>query len=388
MQIRPRLSSRIVWFPAVLEFYFWFQRSLLSIFAPLLIRDLRLTYTGIGIVESGVLGTSTLGYIVASYFVRESNISNAFKISLLLVVAASALSSLSGGLSQLLVFQSIQGFAEGALFVGFIILIADLKLSDRSRAYGAFESCANLGWLLALGSGGFLGVLLGWRLSYFLLSLPILGLLPFKTVKVIPPDDRAREVIKELGFLKRLDFWLIALPVTLFVTNWYAVWTFAPSFLVTKGFSIEEAGLTSALAIAFSVPAPFVIGSLVSRTKPIRLAVSLLMLTTVVQILLPFSEGKLSITALLVLICILQASTSPILFVFLSELVSNLSLPAVSGWSIAIGYGVAVLGPVIFGKIADRTSFLASFALFAILNVICIIVMFSNLKRKSSLSLH
>jgi MFS family permease len=225
MQIRPLLYNRIVWFPAVLEFDFWFQRNLFSIFAPLLIRDLGLTYTGIGIVESSVLGTTAIGYIAAGYFVRESNVSRAFKISLLLVVAAGALSSSSRGLFQLLVFQSIQGFAEGALFVGFVSLIADLKVNDRSRAYGGFESCGNLGWLVALASGGFLGVYLGWRWSYLLLSLPILGLLPFKLVKVSPPKDRGPEVMREIGFLKRLDFWLIALPVTLFLTNWYAVWT-------------------------------------------------------------------------------------------------------------------------------------------------------------------
>jgi sugar phosphate permease len=90
VEIRPQLSSRIVWFPAVLEFDFWFQRNLFSIFAPLLIRELGLTYTGIGIVESGVLATSAIGYVAADYFVRKSNISNAFKISLLLEVAASA----------------------------------------------------------------------------------------------------------------------------------------------------------------------------------------------------------------------------------------------------------------------------------------------------------
>lgn len=387
IQIRSWLYSRILWFPFVLDFEFWFQRSLFSIFAPLLIRQLGLTYTGIGMVESGVVGTAAIGYVLAGYFMRESNISKAFKISLLLVAAAGALSSLSGGLLQLLVFQSIQGFAEGAIFVGFVSLIADLKVNDRGRAYGAFESCSNLGWLLALGSGGFLGVFLGWRWSYLLLSLPILALLPFKPTVMAPAKDRGREAI-ELGFLKRLDFWLLALPVTLFLTNWYAVWTFAPSFLVSRGFSIEEAGLVSALAVAFSVPAPLVIGFLIARVKPIRLVVSSLMLTTVMQILLPFSEGKLSTIALLVVICIAQASTSPILFVFTSELVSNLRLPAVSGWSIALGYAAAILGPVIFGNIADRASFLASFALFAILNAVCIPVMVSNLKRKSSSLLH
>jgi MFS family permease len=385
MQVRRGLSSRIVWFPAALQFDFWFQRNLFSIFAPLLIRDLGLTYTGIGIVESCVLGTTAIGYVAAGYFVSKSNISDAFKISLLFVVAAGALSGLAGDLFQLSVFQSIQGFGEGALWVGFVALIADLKVSDRSRAYGAFESCGNLGWLVALSSGGFLGVLLGWRWSYLLLSVPVLGLLAFKIVKVSPPDDRNREVVKEFGFLKSLDFWLIALPVTLFLANWYAVWTFAPSYLVARGFSIEEAGLASALGVVVSVPAPFVIGSLIGRIKPVRLAVPLLMLTTVVQILLPFSEGKPSITALLVVICILQASTSPILFAFVSELVSNLRLPAVSGWSVAIGYGAAFLGPALFGNIADRASFLAAFALFAILNVMCVTVMLSNLKGRSSL---
>jgi hypothetical protein len=98
---------------------------------------------------------------------------------------------------------------------------------------------------------------------------------------------------------------------------------------------------------------------------------------------LPFSEGKPSITALLALMYILQASTSPILFVFASELVSDLRFPAVSGRSVAIGY--RRLGPVIFGNIADR----ASFDLFAILNaVVCIAVMLSNLKRKSRLLFH
>jgi hypothetical protein len=40
-------------------------------------------------------------YVGAGYFVRKSDISNAFKISLLLVLAAGALSSLSKGLFQL-----------------------------------------------------------------------------------------------------------------------------------------------------------------------------------------------------------------------------------------------------------------------------------------------
>jgi len=376
-QIHLRLFSWFVWFD------FWFQRNLYSIFAPLLIRDLQLTYTGIGIVESCVLGTTAIGYIAAGYFVHKSNVSTAFKFCLLLMVASGALSSSARNLFQLSVFQSIQGFAEGALFVGFVALIADLKVDDRSRTYGAFESFGNLGWLVALSSGGFLGALLGWRWSYFLLSLPILGLLPFKMVKAHPPDERGREITGELSLLKRLDFWLIALPVTLFFMNWYAVWTFAPSFLVAKGFSIEEAGVASALGVVFSVPAPFVIGSLIGRTKPIRLAVLLLMLTTTVQILLPFGEGKLSITALLALICILQASTSPILFVFVSELVSDLRLPAVSGWSVAVGYAVALFGPAVFGNIADRASFLTSFTLFAILNVVCAVVMLAILKWKS-----
>jgi MFS family permease len=388
MRINPVFYNRIFWFPAVLEFDFWFQRALFSIFAPLLIRDMGLTYTGIGIVESGVLVTTAIGYIAAGYFVHGGNVSSAFKISLLLVLAAGALSSLSRGLFQLLVFQSIQGFAEGALFVGFISLIADLKVNDRSKAFGGYESCGNLGWLVALASGGFLGVYLGWRWSYFLLALPILVLLPFKLKKVNLPNGRGGEVMRELGFLKRMDFWLIALPVTLFLTNWYAVWTFAPSFLVSRGFSIEEAGLANALAVILSVPAPFVAGLLTDRVKPVRLAASLLILTTVVQVLLPFSEGKPSITALLAAICILQASTSPILFVFASELVSSLRLPAVSGWSVAIGYGGAFLGPVIFGNIADRASFFASFALFAILNAVCLIAMLSNLKRKSRSLLH
>ena len=385
VQNHPQLSTRIAWFPILIWFDFWFQRNLLSIFAPLLIRDLRLTYTGIGIVESCVLGSAAIGYIAAGYFVRESNVSKAFKISLLLVVAAGALSSSAASLIQLSAFQAIQGFAEGALFVGFVALIADFKVSDRSRAYGAFESCGNLGWFLALSSGGFLVLLLGWRWSYFLLSLPILALLPFKVTKIPTPKARSPELMRESGFLKSLDFWLIALLVTLFLMNWYAIWTFAPSFLVARGFSIEEAGLASALGVVFCVPAPFIVGSLIGRTKPIRVAVSLLTLTTVVQVLLPLAGGKLSITALLVLICILQASTSPMLFVFASQLVPNLRLPAVSGWSVAVGYGTAFLGPALFGNIADRASFLTSFALFAVLNVMCIIVLFSILKRKSSL---
>jgi MFS family permease len=384
MQIPSWLFNRSLWWPAALWFNFWFQRNLFSIFAPLLIRDLGLTYTQIGIVESGVLGTSAIGYIAAGHFVRESSVSTAFKISLLIEVAASALSGLSGGLFQLVIFQSIQGFVEGLIFVGVVLLISGFKANDLSTAYGAFESVGNLGWFLALGSGGLIGVLLGWRLSYIFLSIPILGLLPFK-IRVTQIDGRSPVMKTELGFLRKLDFWLFALPLTLFFMNWYAVWTFAPSFLVTRGFSIEEAGFASALAAAFSVPAPFIMGLLIGRARPIRLSVTLLTLTTVTQILLAVSRGKLSIIFLLVAIGILQASTSPTLFVLLSELVSTLRLPTISGWSLAIGYWAALLGPVVFGNIADTASFSASFSLFAILNVVCIVAMLSNGKRKSGL---
>lgn len=132
-----------------------------------------------------------------------------------------------------------------------------------------------------------------------------------------------------------------------------------PSFLVTRSFGIEQAGLTSALGIAFSVPAPFAVGLLVSRVKSIRLATVLLLLTAGMQVSLPLAEGKASISALLVGLGIFQPSTSPTIFVFMTELVPALRLPEILGWSVALGYGGAAVGPVVFGGIVDATSFSA-----------------------------
>ncbi len=373
-----------IWLPTVLSFNFWVQRSLFPIFAPLLSHDLGFTYTGIGFVASGVLATTCVGYVLAGHFVRHHNIGTTFKMSLLLQAASSALTSLSTGLIPLMLFQAINGFAEGALFVGVVVLIGGFAVSDRSRVYGAFEACGNFGWFLALCSGGFLGILVGWRWSYLLLALPILSLLPFK-IKPNPTISGDLET-KGISFLTAKHFWLIALPIILFLTNWFAVWAFVPSFLVSKGFSLEQAGLTSALSIAFSVPAPFIVGSFIGRVKARQVAVSLLAVTSLVQLSLPLIAGKSMISLLVVTIGIMQASTSTTMFVLLTELVSKQSLPMISGWCVALGYGGAALGPVVFGKIADVAAFVTSFTTFAILNVLCLTVIVANSRRAESWS--
>ena len=269
--------------------------------------------------------------------------------------------------------------------MGVMVLIAGLTISERGRAYGAYETFGNFGWFLGLCSGGFLGVLLGWRLSYFLLALPILSLLPFK-IKFNRTISDTREN-KGLSFLKAKRFWFIALPVILFLTNWFAVWAFVPSFLVSKGFSLEEAGITSALGIAFSVPAPFIVGSLIGKVKVGHLAVSLLALTSLMQALLPLVPGKFSVSLLVVVIGVFQASTSTSIFVLLTELVSTKSLPMISGWCVALGYGAAALGPVLFGKIADIAAFVTAFGAFSILNLLCVAAIIANIRHTGPWSL-
>jgi CP family cyanate transporter-like MFS transporter len=151
---------------------------------------------------------------------------------------------------------------------------------------------------------------------------------------------------------------------------------------VSKGFSLEQAGITSALGIGFSVPAPFIVGSLIGKLKAGHLAVFLIALTGLVQVLLPLASEQSVISVLVVASGVLQASTSTSIFVMLTELVSRQSLPLISGWCVALGYGGAALGPVLFGKIVDVASFFSSFTTFAILNLLCITAIILNNRRR------
>jgi EmrB/QacA subfamily drug resistance transporter len=122
-----------------------------------------------------------------------------FQIAILLFLAGSALSGLSGSMVQLIVFRGVQGLGGGGLFAVALSIVGDvIPPRDRGRYQGYFGAVFGVASVVGPLIGGFLVDQISWRWVFYV-NLPI-GVVALVVInRVLHSDHRHQSARLDIG---------------------------------------------------------------------------------------------------------------------------------------------------------------------------------------------
>lgn len=251
----------------------YIDRQTISIVAPVISAQFRLSDSDIALIVSAFLLAYTFGQSVAGVFMDWIGSKRGFSILVTIWSITSILTSLARGVLSFSFFRFLLGLAESGNFAGGIKVVAEwFPERERSTAVGLFVSGASIGAIVTPPLVALLVVKMGWQAAFVLVGIPgLLWVLWWKyryaAVKNHPRLSQAERAYIQTGrreyhgtqriglrsffFLKHRMFWGVFLgrfveePASWFYLTWL------PLYL--KGFR----GV-SLLNIGFLLIIPFV----------------------------------------------------------------------------------------------------------------------------------
>ena len=258
-------------------------------------------------------------------------------------------------------------------------------------AMGLFNTAMPLGTIVMLNVGPVLSDFGGWRTSIWApLAFTVMAAIIFTSLyrnpAAGPSSAPGNHADKESSGKIGLPIWLTGAAWGFFNMSIMSLFTFAPDFLVTRGFALGRAGFDTSLVMVGSMLFSPVIGYLTDRMgrKAAFIAAGGIGMAV---LLLFFPAGQNSFAILFLAVGIAASLIPAPIFSLVAEVISRDRL--------GLGYGILstilnlgmFMGPQIVGWGRDITgSYTASFwlmAFFALLATVSIALMASSRRRTS-----
>lgn len=157
------------------------ERGALGVAAPVMIKELHLSKTVMGVLLSAFFWCYAFMQIPAGWLVDRFGVRKAYAVGFLIWTIASACTGLAGGLASLIVLQIVLGIGQSVAFPASARAVANwFPNSERGTVTACYLSGVRLGQALIGVVGVYLLVKYGWKLFFVLISVaPILWLLPW-----------------------------------------------------------------------------------------------------------------------------------------------------------------------------------------------------------------
>ncbi len=215
------------------------DRGNLSVAAPLLKGELRLSASQLGILFAAFFTTYTAMQFVVGWLVDQLDVNRILAAGFLLWSLATATTGLVRGFVLLLTMRLILGIGESVAFpASSKILARHLPEHHRGFASGVVNSALRCGNAVGTFSAGFLMARFGWRPVFIAIGLVSLLWLP-AWAKWMPRDGRivARSITPATGFaeiFRQRSFW--GTSAGQFCGNYlfYFMVTWLPTYLVLE----------------------------------------------------------------------------------------------------------------------------------------------------------
>jgi len=345
------------------------DRGNLSIAAPMLKDELRLTASQLGILLSAFFWTYACLQPFAGWIVDRWNVNWVFAAGFCLWSAATAVTGVVHVFVALLALRLLLGVGESIAFPSYSKIIA-LNYSEDHR--GLANSIVSAGLVLGPGFGMLFGGMLmgrfGWRPFFLVLGLAsLLWLIPWM---VLAPKGRATERRGSTGAPSLLEFiglrsaWGSCLG--LFATNYvsYFLITWLPFYLVReRGFSMDEMAKIGGVAYLLSAVCGVAAGWLSDRwiaagasTTLVRKAFTAGGLTAAGLFvgLAGFVSARYSVMAITLGLVFFGMSISS-LWAITQTLAGPVAAGRWTGFQNFVGNLAGVAAPAVTGFVLDRT---------------------------------
>jgi len=242
----------------------YIDRGNLSIAAPSIMRDFRITPATMGVLLSAFFWTYAAFQIPAGALVDRFGIRRSYAVGFLVWSIASAAIALSRGTGDIIGMRMVLGLAESVAPLASIAFIRNnFAGKDQGLPTSIYIAGQNIGPALGALVGAFLLDRLGWRMMFAITGLGGLIWLP-GWLSAAPSDGsravrQAEKAADDLAAPRRWTwrmllanriFWAMSLSILLSSYYWYFVLTWIPSYLIlSRGFSTLGMGRVVSTAL-------------------------------------------------------------------------------------------------------------------------------------------
>lgn len=274
--------------------------------------------------------------------------------------------ALSSGYNQLVISLAVVGVGTGLFIPAKYLVLTELFVERRGRAFGVNSAAAEIGGVLA--SVAAVGVLaLGaWRVTFVpVAGILLLGILAFS----VWSDERvtlARTSLDVRGTARRLfgnrDLLLLLLTFSLFSFVWQGVTGFLPDFLhVHKEFSQTSA--SNAFAVLFVVAAVVtpIIGGLGDRLGHARVGILTPLVGSVGLGVIILAGDRIGVIVGIAILASGIGSFWPLLYAHLMEALPDRDMGGDFGATRTVFMGLGSLGPAYVGVVVDVAGYVPAF---------------------------
>jgi MFS transporter, ACS family, D-galactonate transporter len=349
----------------------YIDRGTLSIAAPILKDDLRLSASQLGVLLSSFFWTYALFQIVSGWLVDRFDVNWLLALGLLLWSAATLTTGLVNGFTLLLLARLILGIGESVAYPSYNKIIAKhFHASQRGRANGLISA----GWAggPALGTlvGGLLIARVGWRSFFVVMGLAsALWLLPW--VKWMPRGpglvaaSKSANPASILAILKQRSAWGTFLGLFGFNYLWYFLITWLPFYLVRhRNFSLQTMSLIGGLAFFVLALSAMASGWLADRWISDGLSATSVLkmfcggglaLASLSFVLVYLATDHTVAMSILIFSCLALGMCAPNLWTMTQILAGPQTAGRWAGLENFCGNLAGILAPIVVGFILDRT---------------------------------
>lgn len=292
---------------------------------------------------------------------------------------------------MLFIATSVVGLGQSLYPIARITILSQIYADRIGSALGVTMAIGDLGQTVLPPISGMLAAAIAWQaglgflIPFLLLAGVMLWLvLPAQDVTASTADtlsvETARYVLAEL---RRSNLLFVSFILFLYILVWQSFTGLYPTYLVNeKELSSSVAGVLFSLFFAFGVIVKPVAGAVYDRIG-LRSALVLVLIGPVAGLgLLPFVEGFWPLAGATALVSVMLGSGA-ITQSFLSDTIADDIQGTVLGVVRTATATLGAMGPVLFGRIADRGYFNEGYFMLAL--ILCVVILFTlQLPRSSS----
>mgnify|MGYP006281079025 CR=1 FL=1 len=291
---------------------------------------------------------------------------------LLVMVAGFTVLTQVGSYSVLLVSTALLGIGSAFFFVAERVLLSDLFVAKRGRAFGLNSAISRVGSILAAGLAvvalsvgtwqfAFLpaiGLLVGVTVAFHVLNREAYGLRTVRTLDGV--GGQVRQTVARVFGTAQVRWLVVA--YTLIIFAWEGVIGFLPTFLqVSKGFSPGFASGGFAALFAVGIVVQPLSGTLSDRWDRRFVAGGATVTSIVGLAVLIVSTSVLPLMAGIVLYAAGLMAFTPVLQAYLMDIFPDASKGGDLGAFKTVYEGLSSLGPTYVGVVAGLGSYVIAF---------------------------
>lgn len=337
---------------------------------PVLMEAFRLDLSAAGMLMSVFAMTGFILALPAGLIFQRLGPKVTGLIAVGCVVIGAAIGALSATAGLLLASRVVEGVGMGLIAVVAPALIAMwFPAASRGTPMGIWATWVPVGSIIMYNVAPALGTSAGWQavwwcgaafaLVAFVLYWALLRMPAAAGASSGVGEGAAAEAPPSLGrALANRNIWLLSLEFCCFNLVFLAFSTFLPTFLVSvRGYTLATASFVASLVMILTIISCPLGGWVSDRIGSRKLVITIPMLVIAAMFLLPFSITGWLIPAFMVVLGLLAGAIPTATFAAVPEVMEKPQLAGMGMAAVAVGQNLGmVIGPVMFGKLVETTS--------------------------------